>query len=144
MSGPWYGRDSQRLRFERGAAKHFPTLRTRTTRNGSEAGRHYNVELVVPNYENRRVHVLFRKANPRAPKVRADGPANSPHRFGDGCLCIWWPRDTPEMCWVLEDGLVRLLGLIVAHLIREAWWRETGEWLGPEAPHQPDASKAAA
>src|SRR2546422_7956217 len=24
-----------------------------------------------------------------------------------------------------------------AHLFREAWWRETDEWLGPEAPHAP-------
>ncbi len=37
--------------------------------------------------------------------------------------------------WVFDDGLVTLLGHIAAHLFREAWWRETGEWLGPEVGH---------
>jgi len=36
---------------------------------------------------------------------------------------------------VLRDGLLCLLGMITAHLFREAWWRETGEWLGPTAAH---------
>ena len=36
-----------------------------------------------------------------------------------------------------HDGLLVLLNYIQAHLFREAWWREKGEWLGPEAPHGP-------
>lgn len=66
----------------------------------------------------------------------ADGPT-SPHRYKDGGLCIWHPSDAVEYRWVFEDGLLQLLGHIAAHLFREAWWRETGEWLGPEAPHGP-------
>jgi hypothetical protein len=43
-------------------------------------------------------------------------------------------RRTPS---VFADGLLVLLNYIQAHLFREAWWREKGEWLGPEAPHSP-------
>lgn len=81
------------------------------------------------------VDVLFRKASPSTPRVRADGPSESPHRYPDGSLCIWYPHDSIDSRWVLEDGLAHLLGLTALHLFREAWWRDTGEWLGPEAPH---------
>ncbi len=141
MSGPWYGKDSQRLRFELDAKKRFPSLRSSTTTRGESPGRHYSAILAVPNYESRQVEILFRRSSPRVAKVRADGTEKSPHRFGDGCLCMWNPADPRECRWVLEDGLTRLLGLTAVHLFREAWWRETGEWLGPEAPHASDAPK---
>ena len=32
-------------------------------------------------------------------------------------------------------SLLMLLVMVEAHLFREAWWRETGEWLGPEKSH---------
>ena len=41
-----------------------------------------------------------------------------------------------EHRWVFEDGLLALMGLVMAHLFKEAWWRETGEWLGEEVPHE--------
>jgi hypothetical protein len=41
------------------------------------------------------------------------------------------------MQWRFEHGLVDLLDAIRAHLFREAWWREHGEWLGLEVSHQP-------
>ncbi|MCY4654070.1 MAG: hypothetical protein OXC95_13010 [Dehalococcoidia bacterium] len=68
-------------------------------------------------------------------RITADGPADSPHRYKEGELCLWYPDDPVEEKWVFEDGLLILLGMIVAHLFREAWWRETGEWLGPEVEH---------
>ncbi|MEC3992093.1 hypothetical protein VSR01_00420 [Actinacidiphila sp. DG2A-62] len=46
------------------------------------------------------------------------------------------PRRSPEQRWDRRrDGPVVLLGLVLAHLLREEWWRRTGEWAGPEAPH---------
>jgi hypothetical protein len=48
---------------------------------------------------------------------------------------MWYYGDPAENQWIFEDGLVALLGHIVAHLFREAWYRETGEWLGPEVDH---------
>jgi hypothetical protein len=132
------------LRFEQGARNHFPGLRAFTTRIGERAGRHYVADVAVPHYESRRVHVLFERDNPNAARVEVDGPTESPHRFGDGSLCIWRPRDPVWARWIVEDGLVRLLGLTIAHLFREAWWRETGEWPGPEAPHAGELRKAVA
>jgi hypothetical protein len=33
--------------------------------------------------------------------------------------------------------VVELISQIKIHLFKEAYWRETGEWLGQEAPHEP-------
>ncbi len=133
--GPWYGEDRQRLVFERNARRHLPGLRARTIAAGSKSGRLYEVILGVPHYEARSVEVFFPKNSPRHATVTADGPTDSPHRYGEHRLCMWDPSDSPERRWVFEDGLLTLLGMTTAHLFREAWWRETGEWLGPEAPH---------
>jgi hypothetical protein len=50
---------------------------------------------------------------------------------------MWYREDPPEEKWVFEDGLMMLINYIQAHLFREAWWRETGEWLGPAVSHGP-------
>jgi hypothetical protein len=131
--GPWYGDERRRVLFERGARR-IPGLRGATISSGARAGRVYSVSLEVPHYERRRVEVRFPKATPTLPHVIADGPTNSPHRYGNTRLCMWHPDDC-EQRWELDDGLLVLLGMTSAHLFREAWWRETGEWLGPEAPH---------
>jgi hypothetical protein len=91
----------------------------------------------VPYYEPRNVEIRFEHWS-RVPSIVIDGPS-SPHRYkADGdSLCIWHPQDPPEQRWIFEDGLLALINHIQAHLFREAWWRETGEWLGPQAPHGP-------
>src|SRR4051794_31944821 len=89
----------------------------------------------VPHYEPRNVEICFEKWS-KLPRVRVDGPG-SPHRYFDGSLCMWHPADPPEEKWVFEDGLLALLHLVQAHLFREAWYREHGVWLGPQAPHDP-------
>ena len=139
--GAWYGEDRRRLRFERGARDHFPDLRGMLT----HAGRRYRITLPVPHHGVRRVEVLFRKSSPNWPRVTVDGPTESPHRYASGHLCIWDPRGPHEEQWAVEDGLLVLLGLIIAHLFREAWWRKTGEWLGPQTTHtSPDNGRMAA
>lgn len=73
-----------------------------------------------------------------SPKVYADGPTESPHRYraeDDRSLCLWYPSDGPDRKWQPADGLVQLIGMIETHLFKEAYWRETGEWLGEEGPH---------
>jgi hypothetical protein len=57
---------------------------------------------------------------------------------------MWHPHDPPEKRWTPEDGLLQLVLHIHVHLFKEAWWRETGEWLGNQAPHGPDVRKEAA
>lgn len=135
--GPWYGNDVQRVRFERGAKRHFPTLLGVTRTSGPKTGRIYKVIINVPHYEPRQIEICFPRWTPTLAKITADGPTDSPHRYDTHRLCIWYPDDPDENRWVFEDGLLALLGLTAAHLFREAWWRETGEWLGPEAGHPP-------
>ncbi|NMO54544.1 hypothetical protein HH310_25595 [Actinoplanes sp. TBRC 11911] len=82
------------------------------------------------------VTIVFGKGSPEVPRVFVDGPTDSPHRYVDGSLCMWYPYDPPERRWQRSDGPVVLLGHIAAHLIREHWWRRTGEWAGDEAAHR--------
>lgn len=135
VAGPWYGDERRRLLYEYAARRTVPRLKARTLTSGSRAGRAYTVVLDVPYYEPRRVEVLFPKAAPHSPRVKADGPTRSKHRYGRDRLCMWDPNGPIAERWLFEDGLTALLGLTAAHLFREAWWRETGEWLGPEVEH---------
>jgi hypothetical protein len=133
--GPWYGEDRPRILFERDARFNLPLLTGRTFRAGPKAGRVYHVPLEVPFYEPRDVEIRFPKDSPRYAIVTVDGPIASPHRYDSHRLCLWYPSDPSEQKWIFRDGLLALLGMISAHLFREGWWRETGEWLGPEAAH---------
>jgi len=133
--GPWYGEDFPRIMFEREASRYFPGISSQTITSGHNAGRRYRLTVDVPHYDTRRVQILFRKDSPQISRVSVDGPPDSKHRFSSGDLCMWYPEDPVENRWVFEDGLASLLGHIVAHLFREAWYRETGEWPGPEVDH---------
>lgn len=141
--GPWYGEDFLRLIFEREAGRYFTDLSSVTITPDHNAGRRYRLTVSVPHYEARRVQILFRKASPTIPRVSVDGPVDSKHRFPSGDLCMWYHEDPVENQWVFEEGLVALLVHIIVHLFREAWWRETGEWLGPEVSHSRIESECA-
>ena len=71
----------------------------------------------------------------KSPEVTVDGPEDSPHRYANGQLCMWYPNANNTERWIFRDGLLHLLVMVEAHLFREEWWRETGEWLGPERGH---------
>ena len=119
-----------RLNFERGGKGQFPNLKGERVKGGYE----YRGTLAVSDYEPRKVHIRF-NGMANVPWVFADGPRESPHRYPNDSLCMWYPDDRIEQRWVFEDGLLALMGLIMAHLFKEAWWRETGEWLGEEVQH---------
>lgn len=95
----------------------------------------------------RRVRIEFGRYNAAVPRVFVDGPTDSPHRYEDGSLCMWYPPDPAELRWRRADGGPELVGCIGLHLLREQWGRDTGEWVGPEAPHgvrsQPSERRAA-
>lgn len=93
------------------------------------------MDLCIPDLPEQTVTIVFGPRAPDVPHVYSDGPAISPHRFSDGALCMWYPGDPAKARWVQADGPPSLLGHIVAHLLREEWWRQTGEWPGQEAPH---------
>lgn len=135
--GPWYNDYRKLMIFERGAKEQFPSLKAVNKRTGRKLCMEYSLTIDVPEYESRQIVIKMGTGYGSVPKVITDGPTNSPHRYDedDGELCIWYPKDPKECRWISSDGLLHLLVLIQAHLFREAWWRETGEWLGPEVPH---------
>jgi hypothetical protein len=112
-------------------ARQTPVRRSdRVHRGGFQA----EFELTVPGLSLQHVRIVF-AGQGDVPAVYADGPADSPHRYSDGALCMWYPFDPKEGRWTRRDGAAVLLGHITAHLLREAWWRMTGEWLGAEVDH---------
>lgn len=134
--GPWYGDERRRLIFESRARAFFSGLHGRPNPGGRE-GWGYALTLDVTGDEPRAVVIAFRNGS-EVPRVWADGPDESPHRFtDDGSLCMWHPGDPPEMRWMFRSGLHALLALIASHLFKEAWWREYDQWLGPQVSHAP-------
>ena len=129
--GPWWGRDRDRIIFERGTSDAVPTLARKLT----PAGYVYRCTLHPPGYDARKVEILFPRHSSEIPVVHVDGPVDSKHRFDDDSLCIWYPSDPRDQRWAFSDGLLHLVTLTAIHLFKEAWWREHEEWLGPEVAH---------
>lgn len=70
----------------------------------------------------------------------ADGPKRSRHRFywsRPSSLCLYYGRDHESLQWLPSDGLVGLVDLARLHLMKEIWWRATGEWPGLEFHRRP-------
>jgi hypothetical protein len=93
--------------------------------------------------KTRRLVVIFPGPPSRVrPIVMADGPKRSRHRFywaRPSSLCLYYARDDDGLKWTLKDGLAGLIDLARVHLIKEAWWRVTGEWDGYEVHNRPPA-----
>jgi hypothetical protein len=134
---PWYTDVRERVRFERRALARHPDLRVARFSRAHLGDVVYKVTVELPHYEPRRVTIrLCNGFTPFGAEIAADGASGSPHRYSDGTLCLWHPDDPEEHRWVGEDGLDELITLVAIHLFKEAYWRETGMWLGPEAPHE--------
>lgn len=134
---PWYTDIRARLRFERGIREAFPAITVSSTGRGMKAKIAYTVTVDVPEYPRRRVTVMLpNRSTPSVATVTADGPTESPHRYSKYELCIWHPDAQPDERWMPEDGLLSLIDHARVHLFKEAYWRETGRWPGPEAPHE--------
>lgn len=143
--GPWWGCFRDRICFERGVRAEHANLEGGLVRGKKERhGYRYALDVLVPRYETEiSVEIIFRTTSPLIPRIFVDGPEESPHRYPDGRLCIWYADDPDrERVWVFDDGLLELIDLIRAHLFKEAWWRQYGEWLGPQVLHGDDGSKA--
>jgi hypothetical protein len=69
------------------------------------------------------------------PAVYAGEYDESPHRYSDGSLCLYYPLDPESRRWTFGNGLRSLISLAADHLFFEDWHRQTGEWIAPEAPH---------
>jgi hypothetical protein len=132
----WFERPAQRIRFEHDLAAYGVRPRRGRPNRRHRGGYQVAVTVVPPGVDPRRVTITFSRVVPETPIVHADGPTDSPHRYNDGALCMWYPWDPPGARWRRRDGAGALLGQIVAHLLREEWWRRTGEWVGDEVPHR--------
>jgi len=132
---PWYRDCSIVTEFEREAVKEYPSLISKLRIIGKRKWHEYTLVIDLREFERRKVRIRFTPDSKYPPKVTVDGPRESLHRYNGGALCMWYPKDPVEQKWVFEDGLLELLVMIEFHLYREALWRETGEWYGPEAPH---------
>ena len=141
-----------RMRFERGARDAYPDLNCSSTGSRQYARIVYRLMVSVTHYEPRTIEMHFRRdtAVPSLTRIYADGPTESPHRFSPHAkdrqnrtsLCVWHPEDPPELRWVPSDGLLTLIELTRVHLFKEAFYRETGEWLGEEvSDHRRAGSK---
>ena len=140
--GPWFGDERARLTFEGSVKKAYPLIGE--GRPGFRLNKEYQYKLPlgIDPFQQRVVTITFPKTSyPKSPKVIVDGPVDSPHRYSEGHLCLWYPGDEKTARWTHSDGLVVLIDLIRLHLIREAWWRESGEWAGPEILHAIDLIK---
>ena len=78
----------------------------------------------------------------RHPKVYVIEPKilhNAPHRYEDGSLCLYYPKDMSysEISIIAET----ILPWTVEWLYYYESWLNEGIWWGPEAPHIP-SSKA--
>jgi hypothetical protein len=103
----------------------------------------YFGEVEVPHTgQIRKIAMVFPGPPSRfRPVVMADGPKTPRHRFGNyrpDPLCIWFSPDPDGMKWTLHDGLVGLIDLTRLHLFKEAWFRATGSWPGPEVHLRPE------
>lgn len=120
------------VRMQAGVRACCPGIEKRKSRKSLT----YILDLEVPCYEVRRVTIVFdARSTATGVRIFADGPTRSRHRYEDGSLCMWHPKDPPELRWRPEGGLADLIEMTRRHLFREAYWRETGVWLGPEVHH---------
>jgi len=133
----WYAYPAGRLRFLaelRGCGVAATQTRISHADRPHRGGFQAEFGLAVPGLPARQVRIVF-AGRGTAPSVYADGPRKSPHRYDDGSLCMWYPGDPHTGRWTRRDGAAALLGHITAHLLREVWWRNTGEWVGEEVTH---------
>lgn len=122
--------------FERGCAARFPELQ-RVMLAGRKMDRlMYVVGVEVPFFGSAQLTILVDQNDiTRRPQVFVADPRPMRHRFDSGALCMWYEFDPPERRWVFDDGLMALVDLASLHLYREERYRETGRWMGEEAPH---------
>lgn len=127
----WWTSVSARRHFVRGTFSWARWLRVDATAERLV----YRLFLPVRHVGSPDIAICFSLPDGDTPCVFTPPPHRSPHRNADGSLCLWYPFDPREQRWEFEDGLLELLIIVAAHLFREEWWRRTGEWPGPEAPH---------
>jgi hypothetical protein len=132
----WFDVVVERTFFERGLSVAYPNFEGRASTLRGARTRSYAGWVDLPHYRGQGIEIVFDGQRPRDyPKIFVAEPGWK-HRYGDGTLCVWERSHPESMRWVWADGLVTLIDAVRVHLFREAYWRETGEWPGPEVVHE--------
>lgn len=132
---PWYAAPARRIRFLRTLTEVDHKANVIKPRRAHRGGFGLQLSIQPTGLPLRRIEIYFSPKSPDVPRVFADGPDQSPHRYPDRSLCMWYPHDPPEARWWSSDGAETLIGHVAAHLIKEEWYRRTGDWPGEEVSH---------
>ena len=113
--------------------RRFPTFKAESLRGGAavwvgrlqprDISAAYKVRISYKVWTAPKVSVLEPRLHPEAP-----------HRYEDGSLCLYWPRE-----WFWQPDVVMAETIIpwtALWLFYYELWLDTDEWLGPAAPHQ--------
>lgn len=132
---PWFATPANRIRFLYEFGLDNPGVKAIRPRRAYRGGFALSTSITPTGVPTRRIEIHFSPGSPEVPRVFVDGPTESPHRYSDDSLCMWFPYDPPEARWRPGNGPSALLGHIAAHLIKEQWYRQTGDWPGDEVGH---------
>jgi hypothetical protein len=112
--------------------KHFPQFRYKPNRRG---GMDWEGNL-SPTDESISYSIVIQHDPGRSPRLfvtQPTLPTEAPHRYRDGSLCLYWPK---EWAWGAGQLLAQtLLPWAALWLYYFEIWQVTGEWLGPSSPH---------
>lgn len=135
---PWFAPPARRIRFLHDLKLNDSNVQVIPAPDPFKGGFAIRTSISPPGVPARKVEVMFSLRSPDIPHVFVNGPEQSPHRYKDGSLCMWFPGDPPEARWRPVNGPSALLGHIAAHLVKEQWHRRTGEWPGDHVGHGDD------
>ncbi len=112
--------------------KSFPSL----TYSRSHSEQHWIGDLKPSKYSDSYTIKIKYRGN-FAPKAFVLNPIlrqDRPHKYPDGSLCLYFPR---EQKWKAEWLIaVKFVPWICEYLYFYECWLETGVWYGEEAPHK--------
>ncbi|WP_367391883.1 YegP family protein [Lewinella sp. LCG006] len=98
----------------------------------------YADQEVKVDYQNYILKVVYsEKTEPRVFVTTPNLPKNTKHIYKEGHLCLYKPGN-----WEWQNSMqfdVDLFPNICSWIYQYENWRDTGEWLGEEAPHDPPA-----
>lgn len=132
---PWFAAPAPRIRYVHELRLDNAAAHVIRPRRACRGGFAVATSITPTGVPTRRVEIHFSPRRPEMPYVFVDGPDESPHRYADGSLCMWYPDDPAEARWRPVNGPTILLGHIAAHLIKEQWYRRTGDWPGDHVDH---------
>jgi hypothetical protein len=84
------------------------------------------------------VKIEYDVDHPRVYVIKPKILDNAPHRYDDGRLCLYYPKDMSfDETSLISDTIVPWTAVWLYYY--EIWLKE-GVWWGPEAPHLPQSS----